>query len=607
MTHNFTGISGFNPPFPEAATKDETTAFESSKKKYGQRLLSLVRLIEKKTCDDNYEESLDEAVDLLNYLISLYSRRGLLQGEGAKAERILSLEKSTTKEKKRSKKGSSNNELQINTGESNNDSTASGVQEESLIFTSIIRILKGTNNDDSSETNTVLSDDQALLAALAAELCLAISQRVNTTTEFNTCTLAEYELMAQSGKPVLAGLVTTMRSIESDIKKYTLATTKSKPKFLERCLTLAFLDENKHVAPIISCLKAASSLVNLFGTKLSRSITLISDLRNVAWRFLTLPNDSIQHSAAKLIACIPLAGGTDRKTPSDLWIEATSDAVSMLLKVLHNIAPLNKPKKQNENKISDHAQNTLQAWMAFVREDIFEESARLISFHRFIFGLTRCFQSLLSQDAWGQNSHYVLLEIKLDVENALDVVESFLSFPISVETVLYKTKKRLRNEAVDGGLLSPRVLATEVANQIKLLGHEILDYILASLGGPSLLPFARRITRISYASLLTSCSGTVRKVMDPTAAVQLDGKKRRWLHLSIPLRRVAVNTLKVVITSFGSDRSGTSNGRSSVSRSDGELAAALVVGCLIEEISSKEKDGDFDECWGTFKEREELM
>jgi hypothetical protein len=607
MAHPLIGVNGFNPPFPEAPTIDETVGSESSSKKNsGQRLLSLVRLLEKRACDDKYEEHLDETVDLMNHMIALYSRRGLLQGNVKKAERIQSLQKSNTKEK-RSRKGASSNELQIQQGDikfSGDSAESAGQQEESLIFTSLIRILNGTNED---AKDRALDDDKALLIALAAELCIAISQRVQNVTETDACTLAEYELLAQSGKSILAGFVTTLRSIESDIQKHTMALTQCKPKMMEKCLTLASLDEDKHVDPIISCLKAASSLVSLFGTKLSRSTALMSDLKSIAWRFLTLPHDSIQHSAAKLIASIPLAGGTERKTPSDLWNVAISDTISMLSVVMDKIAPLNKSKKGNQSEPSEHAQNILQTWIAFIQEDLFEESVRVVTFHRFICGLTRCFQSLLSQDGMGQHANCTLLDAKLDVESTLNVIESFLAFPLSAETILYKTKKRLRNEAVDGGLLSPRALSTQVANQIKLLGHDILDCILASLGGPSLLPFSRRITRISYASLLTSCSGTVRKVMDPTSAVQLDGKKRRWLHLSIPLRRVAINTFKTVTTSFGSDRSGKSTDRSNFSRSDGELAAALVVGCLIEEISSKETQGDFDDCWGTFNERVDLM
>jgi hypothetical protein len=76
------------------------------------------------------------------------------------------------------------------------------------------------------------------------------------------------------------------------------------------------------------------------------------------------------------------------------------------------------------------------------------------------------------------------------------------------------------------------------------------------------------------------------------------------------MRRVAINTVKNVTTAFGSDRSGKSASiyeRSSSSRSDGEMAAALVTGCLIEEISKKDQESEFDDCWGTFSERAELL
>ena len=568
--------------------------------------MSLVRLLEK-TNKDDCEEQLDEMIELLNVLIARYSRRGMLQGNVARAEQILSIQKSITSSsrEKRLKKGSSKNELQIHHGESTSNTLIEPIaQDESLVFTSLLRILNGPSEESKKHQ---LDDDEALLIALASELCLAVSQRLKFANDLDVCTLAEYELLAQSGKSILAALLASLQSIESDIKAHTVTLTKYNATHLEKCLTLAHLDQRKHVLPINSCLKAATSLVNIFGTKLSRSTALLCDLKKIAWQFLTVPNDSIQHSAAELIASIPFAGGTDRKSPSDLWNMAMDDMIYMLSVVLYEIAPLNKTNTTNDKSVSDDAKTTLQRWISFIREDIFEESLRVVSFQRFTLGLVECFQSLLSQDCFERNSTLRLVDAKLNIAGVLDLAEKLLSFPLSAETVYYKTKKRLRNEAIEGGLLSPRALSTQTANQMKLLGHDILNSLIESVGGPSLLPFARRISRISYATLLTSCSGPVRKVMDPTSAVQLDGKRRRWLHLSIPLRQVAIDTFKTVVTSFGSDRSGKSSNRSIISKSDGELSAALVAGCLIEEISNKEAPEGSDTCWGTFHERTELV
>merc|ERR1712070_12885 len=123
---------------------------------------------------------------------------------------------------------------------------------------------------------------------------------------------------------------------------------------------------------------------------------------------------------------------------------------------------------------------------------------------------------------------------KIDIDSILSVVENFVSFPLAAETVFYKTKKRLRNEAVDNGLLSPRAVSTQIGNQVKRLGHDILDCLLETLGASTLLPYASSITRISYASLVTSCSSPLRKVLDPSSAMQMDGKRKRWLHESVP-------------------------------------------------------------------------
>lgn len=62
----------------------------------------------------------------------------------------------------------------------------------------------------------------------------------------------------------------------------------------------------------------------------------------------------------------------------------------------------------------------------------------------------------------------------------------------ALERTYYGTKKRLRLEPVNGGLLSPASNAGDAANHLKVLGHEVLEALLTALGGPMLLPYARR-------------------------------------------------------------------------------------------------------------------
>eukprot|EP00980_Cylindrotheca_fusiformis_P011720 scaffold2783_cov129-Cylindrotheca_fusiformis.AAC.21 len=409
----------------------------------------------------------------------------------------------------------------------------------------------------------------------------------------------------ESGKSLLSGMVGSLRSIEADIRLYTKSTPSHSSIVSERCLVMMILDHPKHVDPVVSCLKAASSLVSLFGTKLSRSTVLLSDLQRIAWKFLTANEDSIQISAARLIAVLPMAGGTDRMTPSFIWNKSVRDIISMTSAIVHTMAPLNKLSRSSGEGLSEDGRTRLETWVTFVREEISEEDARVLTFHRFLRGLTLCFSSLISRDGLGRHDSFLLVDAKLDVESILEVVENLLAFPLSAETSLYKTKKRLRDEALEGGFISPRAAAILLGNQVKKFGHIVLDSLLQGLGGPKLLPFSTRIIRISYASLLTACSDPLKKVLDPTSGLRLDGKKRRWLHHSIPMRILAVQTVTIVLGLFGNGKREMSTSASS--RSDTEKAIALATGCLVEELS---KFTDFDEkdsSWGTFQERSTLV
>ena len=358
---------GYNPPFPES--KDETVEQDgetSEKKNAGQRLLALVRLLEKKSNSDydGYESSMQEIVDLFNTLIALYSRRGLLQGNNTKADRILSTLKSNQKERGQRKTSSrGDNKMTLLDGSNNTSdiNNSTGYQQEYLVLTAIVRVLNSASVETSK--NSILDDDQALLIALSSELCVAISQHILTSKESDNCINAEFELLMQSGKPILSGLVNSLRSIDFNLQRNTASFLSGNPsKITEKCLTLAVPDHEKHIDPINACLRAAASLIALFGTKLSRSVALLSDLKSIAWKFLSMNEDSVQISAAKLIAIIPMAGGIDRKTPSAIWNESMQEVVSMLSTITSTMAPLNKASS-NDKQLSEEATARLKMWL----------------------------------------------------------------------------------------------------------------------------------------------------------------------------------------------------------------------------------------------------
>lgn len=641
----FLSHSGIVPPFPDvgSAKKTETgpdaAGFEigseaDCRKSLPSKLLGLIRSHEKKDRgNEDYEENIQETVDLFNHMIAVYSRHGLLRGDSEKAEQILSNENSGTKwggvegrkrggkKGKRKNKDDNSDDLRIqrhDNGVATSESSISQQQDEALIFIAILRIF--TTNSSSDETKKTsngdrIDEDQALLISLSAELCLAISQHVKVDKESDTCNLAEYELLAQSGKAILTGLVNIMKMVEFDMR------VSSDLKKDDNCLTLLECNEQTHVLVLNSSIKLACSLVSLFGTKLSRSTALLLDLNTIGWKLLSIDDDSVQVSAARLLSCLPLAGGIDRKSPSEIWSAQILGTLTALSTVLQTMAPLTQINAKSAptedlNSSNGTINNFLGHWIRFVRRDISDEQFRLRCFYRFSRGLTKVFQFFLLQDGLDRyHSNSTLVDAQIDIKKILGVVESLVSFPLSSETVYYRTKRRLRDETIDNGLLSPRIIATEAANHIKLMGHDILDCTLAAVGGPTLLPYARRILRITYASILTSSSSPVRKVMDPTSAAQLVGKKRRWLHLSVTSRSVAIKTFGNAIVAFGCDYSSFSPNHSKaasttsfIASTDSEKAITLVVGCLVEQISKNYiQRGDYDDDWGTNLERTELI
>jgi len=625
-----TNDGGLEPSFQPKTSNNSSTNGSNCR-----RLLNLIRSLEKKEKDhdETYEGVMQDTVELLNHLIALYSCHGLLVGNAQKAENILATQSQTMDGGRRgNKKG---NKVNISKAASNDHDLSivarqqESSEDESLIFTAVLRVLPPTANLESSKegNNSKLDNDQALLISLVSELCVAITQRIiqeMDTTE-STCAVAEYELLAQFGKQILAGLVTTMQLVALDIVARNLPGKLGAGYSMECCLTLVRLCDLVHIQTLNSAMKAAGSLVTLFGTKLSRSTSLLLDLHTQSLRFLTVSDSSVQESAARLLSLLPLAGGVDRKSPSDLWNIQVSDILSALSRVLEAVAPL--ANNNNSGSVEgfpgrDSTTKTPTAtmvdnWVHFVRRKLSDESARLKCFYQFTRGLTKAICCLLLQEGLGNPaSNASLVDVEVDIQRILGVVESLVSFPLSAETVYYKTKKRLRDEVVDNGLLSPRVIATQIANSIKELGHDILDCSLAAMGGPTLLPYARRIIRICYASILTSCSGPVRKIMDPSSVAQLEGKKRRWLHLSIAMRARSIKSVESIIAAFGSDNSGSGasffvsrlSGRSATASTDGERAIALVVGCFVEQISTKKTAmGDFDVDWGNYEDRMHLI
>ena len=605
-------ISSLNPPVPTPIARVEAEddfSPSSSHKDPAHRLLRLIRLLEKEPPGESYESYMEETVELMNSLIVLYSRRGLLQGNTGKAEKILaSISQGRTGSHSR-KRGSSKklgNDVQQQIGKDETSTSDSSQLSETLLFTALTRIFT-----ELMESRAGRADDSSLLLALGAELCVSMVRNIEVNKGSDRlCAAAEYEMLALSAKSIISGLISTIQSLADEMRKHSSQQGGISEKSLQRCLAMAAcLDEHQHISAVLSSLRATCALVKLFGTKLSRSTELLMDTRKVAWDFVASPNLSLQDAAGRLLAALLFVGGTDRKTPTEMWTSGFHDIIYMITSLVETVAPVGNKLFNNKGISSSGAScQRLQEWTAFLRHDISSEMDRVITFLTTMRGLVLVYQHYLSPEL-NADAAIAPLEIKLDIESILEVVERFMSYPMAAESLFFRTKDRLRDEAVEGGLISPRIIATRVANEIKHQGHKILNVLIAFVGGPALLPFARRIIRVSYASLLTSCSGHVRKSMDPSSTGQLEGKKRRWLHLSVTLRTTAIATVQGVVVAFGSDRTAKFDSleRKAESKSDGEMAVTLVAGCLMEQIGANDVDESIEENWGTLAERVALM
>ena len=762
---------GIHPPPPSSfySTSTSTTREKERPEEegYGGRLLRLIRRYEQlvktpttttekeEEHDQQYDTTVEELLTVLDYLRGMYFRRGLLQGNIENAERILassnddntnhntnnnnntmiggnhgggkSKKGRTNRNNKRNKtKHGSNTEDGIVSFQEEQQQQQVSIVDESLIIVAIVRILTSLGGGGGGKREAVEQDfsedennDPAILVSLAAEVGVAISHYIkvvnetnNTTAQTSTCILAEYQLLAQSGKPILTSLVQILQqqsiSIHSNSNNNTRngkSTKKKKGKSSDViCLTVVSEDDTNEnddatktrIQQLHSVLKLCCSLLGLFGTKLSRSTKLIQDLYTVCYGpLLTLNNDRIQDSVCRVLATIPFTGvnihfhpGTTMDdtgtlvstttttttnsrttaTPSEIWNTMLGSTIASLSTVLQTMVPLTTTTSNNgaaddhinSNNNSSSSTVMLERWMHYVRRDIVvennnnEQQLQLQCFDRMCSGLMKLIQHLLLPDGscvMNQNSNHstsntviVMMDGQVNIQQIITLVELCFSFPVTAETVYYRTKKRLRDEKLvtnDGhggsGFFSIKVVVTQMANTIKLLGHTLLECVLAAVASaPTVLfPYGKRLLQLSYASIVTSCSGPVRTVIDPTTAAQLDGtttsvkqqRRTRWLHLSIVTRMVTIQTFTKIISAFGGSGCGSSSSSSGSYNTDGssqsssvfvpttdtDKAISLVVGCLVEQISSNFKTTDDtntntdDVDWGTNKERINLV
>lgn len=578
--------NGVNPPLPSPSNEN---ADNQASEGLGHRLMALVRATEKPGIKQL--EKAGELRSLLRSMVELFSRRGLLQGDVAKARKCLTTGSQSSTvggarredKKGKTKRNKAIEDLRIINEADIVDTTGdgNGTDDEELILAGLSRILGGTQ--ELSLPQTMREGNDLLSIQLAARVCSAITYYVQLFVPDNSCASVEYELLANTGRNFLTGFARTIKALLSN----------------------DIIESHESAKTLEICLASATSLISLFGTKLSRSTPVIEALRSLGWQLLCHTKSKIQENASSLLSSLTTTG-VDSCAPADAWTKAVADCISGTMLLITVVAPVNAKASQSDQQLSEKMKATIGKWIDQIRESLPNEAVRVAHLRTYISGLIRYISALLAREFAHSQSKQALNASLLPMDNLFDFLECLLSYPSFAESAYYGTKKRLRFETILNGLLSPYAIATEVANFIKSIGQDLFQVVLCTIGRPSLLQYGRRLTSICHASIQTSCSTALRKAIDPASTNRLEGKRRRWLHQSVLLRtkalQSAISTILVLGSNMVIDSTSNAHARRRSRSNESEMIILLVSGCVVEQIGWDGKDTD----WGTLGERVDL-
>lgn len=558
-----------HPPSPQTFIAHENSL--------GHHLLGLVKATEK-----GNTLSRSELTVLLDLLCETYLRRGLLGDDIGKADKILaSGGKSTSSNMGRDKKGGSRKNTTIDDADVETQlDSGSAIDDINLLLSALVRLVGGNQ-----ELLSPISEIDPSLVLGGFRVCHAVLQHIlSCRTSRGSCAIAEYDLIAGVSRNLLTGISRTVTAMLEDSECHAN---------VRRVMTSGF--------------RVASMIVSLYGMKLSRNQTILLSLQSLAWEAIAIPEVPLQKSASALLAALPLAG-INKMSPSALWTGASMDGIAALLVLIETVAPMKTKScvsldiEKAHQYISDPMTTVLTAWLARLVQET-SPGARLALFNALTSGLTYCIISLLEVECLAAYETPLLRSARFPVVELLDLLESMFAFPSAAENMFYGTKKRLRMEIIEGGLLTSTAIVNSAANHIKQNGLVIFNAAMQSLGRPVLLPYGKRIIKLAYTSLQTSCSLPVRHAVDPTSSVRLDGKRKKWLHTSVEMRTKAIETFHTMICTIGSNSLVTPLSSDTGTNRTRALPAGkgvtLVVGCLLEQLSPRDSDG---ENWGSVGE-----
>ena len=499
----------------------------------GRALVSKLSLAQKASNEKDSQHAASDLLSALTDLRLIVSRRGLLRGDTSRAEAYLTklsevgsngggnggVGQNDGGGGKRRKKGGGGGGASSSKTSNFVDGSPSHIgkgilDDEVLLLIGLGRILKAGKS--AAAANTL--PDGAVQQA--AEVLLAICRHVTTySSSGSSCINAECELLLVACPQLLSGL----GNIASQLL------------------------ESGSMEALASCHRAASSIIILMGTRLSRSTAttekIVSTATEAMFNFGADGTTKAKHSiqaAATLLAATPLAGNADGTSPGILWTDAIVKATKSLTLVLSIFFPMHK----SASKARQYVDSNDQAWVDLVDKSMASQEDRTNEFLRRIDGYSSILKSLLDLEGCdGCPSEGSVSCASIPIGGLLDLVELMLAFPSAAEARYLSTKSKLRDISIENGVLSPSS-AMAVANGVKGDGLDLFDRIVSSASSSGII-HGGRIMRLASSSLQSSCSYALKRSIDPvgTPAMRADGKRgRRWLHDSLRLRKMSIRS-----------------------------------------------------------------
>mmetsp|Transcript_4542 Transcript_4542/g.5256 ORF Transcript_4542/g.5256 Transcript_4542/m.5256 type:complete len:917 (+) Transcript_4542:112-2862(+) len=562
---------------------DSSTAKSiSTKPSIGTSLMALVRFLEKTEEEtDNIKDINDKEEEILiclNQVMDTVRRKGLLQGNSEKANEVIN--SIATAAKVGNKNSKNNNKRRSHGGSSSNGGTA---LTSDLMLSALIRITGG--NQEKEKSKKYLFNFNIINDVL--QIFIVAFQYIHANNNNTVCSDAEYEILIELARPMLNGILRSIERAYDEQKK----------------------NSNASMIIIMNGFHAATLIISLFGSKLSRNQKVIPPLTSLAWKtmIVSISDDDydenekrMKQSAITFLAAVPLIP-KQQTPPATLWADAIIDSIAALYLLLDATVNLNnynytKPSVLNtqtaQSFMTNDMKDRLSMWIENMKRTKEEKLSLFISLQsglsQYLTALLQA-EALIGQQKLGNGS--VLLTARFPILEMMDILElNIISFPAIIAERLYsKTKKQLRYEIVEGDLFSPFVIRTSLAPKLKSYGLDLFTAMLQALGRSTLLPYANRIMKLTFGSLHTSSSQILRHALDPTEPIR---KKKKSSTITNE-RTKAVELFKTVILLLGSnalveliaDETTTAAELRSKKHTDANKSFMLVIGSLLEILS----------------------